>query len=165
MMKTWKRWLASLCAMAMLLTLLPVQIFAAEGPNLVKNPDFSNTDSWSFVEGGVAGGHFWLNENGRVSQQITIPDDGTYAVSGKMATDTGAVDCTFGVKMANGDVLKEKQLISGLDYELIQLGSFELKKNDVIEVYATRGATGSWVNGNGIRVVNTNVSEQPADYS
>lgn len=164
-MKTWKRWLASLCAMAMLLTLLPVQIFAAEGPNLVKNPDFSNTDSWSFVEGGVAGGHFWLNENGRVSQQITIPDDGTYAVSGKMATDTGAVDCTFGVKMANGDVLKEEQLISGLNYELIQLGSFELKKNDVIEVYATRGATGSWVNGNGIRVVNTNVPEQPADYS
>ena len=130
-MKTWKRWLASLCAMAMLLTLLPVQIFAAEGPNLVKNPDFSNTDSWSFVEGGVAGGHFYLDTNGKMSQQITIPDDGTYAVSGKMSTDKSG---TFGVKMADGKVLKE-EVLSSRDTVLVELGTFKLKQGDVIQIY------------------------------
>lgn len=161
MMKTWKRWLASLCAMAMLLTLLPVQIFAAEGPNLVQNPDFSTADHWTFDKGGVSGGHFYLDTNGKMSQQITIPDDGTYAVSGKMSTDKSG---TFGVKMADGKVLKE-EVLSSKETILVELGTFELKQGDVIEIYSTCGSEGYWVNGDDIRVVNTNVPEQPADYS
>lgn len=159
-MKTWKRWLASLCAMAMLLTLLPVQIFAAEGPNLVQNPDFSTADHWTFDKGGVSGGHFYLDTNGKMSQQITIPDDGTYTVSGKMSTDKSG---TFGVKMADGKVLKE-EVLSSRETVLVELGTFELKQGDVIEIYSTCGSEGYWVNGDDIRVVNT-VPEQPADYS
>ena len=131
-MKTWKRWLASLCAMAMLLTLLPVQIFAAEGPNLVQNPDFSTADHWTFDKGGVSGGHFYLDTNGKMSQQITIPDDGTYTVSGKMSTDKSG---TFGVKMADGKVLKE-EVLSSRETVLVELGTFELKQGDVIEIYS-----------------------------
>ena len=165
MKKTMKRACSLLCVLAMLLGLLPGAALAAEGPNLVQNPDFTSEESWEFVNGGVASGHFYLNEDGRVSQQITIPADGTYAVSGKMATDSGTVDCTFGVKMADGDVLKEEKLASGLDYELVELGTFELQENDVIEVYSTRGATGSWVNGTGIKVVDVNYPEPAPDYS
>lgn len=161
MMKTWKRWLASLCAMAMLLTLLPVQIFAAEGTNLVQNPDFSTADHWTFDKGGVSGGHFYLDTNGKMSQQITIPDDGTYAVSGKMSTDKSG---TFGVKMADGKVLKE-EVLSSRDTVLVELGTFKLKQGDVIEIYSTCGGEGRWVNGDDICVVNTNVPELPADYS
>lgn len=160
-MKTWKRWLASLCAMAMLLTLLPVQIFAAEGPNLVQNPDFSTADHWTFDKGGVSGGHFYLDTSGKMSQQITIPDDGTYAVSGKMSTDKSG---TFGVKMADGDVLKE-EVLSSKETVLVELGTFELNQGDVIEIYSTCGSEGYWVNGDDIRVVNTNAPELPADYS
>ena len=165
MKKTMKRACSLLCVLAMLLGLLPGAALAAEGPNLVQNPDFASKEGWEFVNGGVSSGHFYLDENGRVSQKITIPADGTYAVSGKMATDSGTVDCTFGVKMADGDVLKEEQLASGLNYNLVELGTFELQENDVIEVYSTRGATGSWVNGSGIKVVDVNYPEPEPDYS
>ncbi|MEQ2443077.1 S-layer homology domain-containing protein [Pseudoflavonifractor sp. CLA-AP-H29] len=165
MKKTAKRACSLLCVLAMLLGLLPGAALAAEGPNLVQNPDFLTEDNWEFVNGGVSGGHFYLDEDGRVSQKITIPADGTYAVSGKLATASGTVDCTFGVKMADGDVLKEEQLASGLDYDLIELGTFDLQQDDVIEVYATRSATGNWVNGNGIKVVDVNYPEPAPDYS
>jgi hypothetical protein len=155
-MKLRNRHAAFFLTVVLLVTSCQVSIFAAEGPNLVKNPYFTNEEDWVFVNGGTSSGHFYLDENGRVSQIVTIPAAGTYAISGEMATGSGEVDCTFGVKYRDGSIIEEITLESGLNYALKSLGQHEFQQNDQIEVYCTRGAVGNWINGTNISVVDIN---------
>ncbi len=141
--------------------LIPVTNVMAATPNLVVNSSFDGADGWNFINGGVSGGHFYLDSNARVSQIITIPTTGTYKIEGYMATSGGEVDCTFGVKYKDGDTLNEITLESGLNYELKTLGQFDLQANDQIEVYCTRGSTGDWINGDDISVTDVNYVAPP----
>ena len=168
MKKRVNRLCSLLCVLALLLGLLPTAASAAEGPNLV--PD---TSEWAFTNGGISGDHFYLDENGFLSIEIVIPASSTYAVSGLMATDGSTVDCSFGVRYRDGAEIQSQVLESGLDYAFTNLGTHALNEGDTIELYVTRGPEGSWVNGNGLRVVDTNyVNSEPeqelepeADYS
>lgn len=171
MMKTWKRWLASLCAMAMLLTMLPVQIFAAEGPNLVQNPDFSTADHWTFDKGGVAGGHFYLDGGGILSQEIHISDSSTYRFSTNLSAGVEKegkdVSVKLGIRYKNGEIIQEKVMKAPFGSQVVTLPDFQITGGETVEIYVS--STGDhrwdWVNGDNFSLVDINYEEPSADYS
>ncbi len=135
------------------------------GPNLVKNSGFDSVVDWSFSEGGVASGHFYLNSGGSMVQEITIPATSTYQIEGKMKTPNAAVDCKFGIRYKGGAVIRETAVAQNLSYATVDLGVHSLAKDDVVELYVTRGATGGYINGDDLLLYDTNYVEPGPVYS
>ena len=133
--------------------------YAVNGPNLVINPNFSNTAGWTFSSGtaGVSGGHFYLDPNGRVSQVITIPRTSIYELSADMATSSGTTtNSTFGVMYQGGAVIHQITLARSLNYAKQTFPPLPLQAGDRVEIYCTlTGNQGTWVNGNNFMFCDT----------
>lgn len=86
----------------------------------------------------------------KLEQTVTVPYDGTYRLSAYINNSNwGGIGGKFGIRYEKGDVIKEIQLDTDLQYKHQQiLPEFELKQGDNVTVYITNGTY--WCNGDDI---------------
>ena len=158
--KGYKKWLAVSLSAAMLAGNLNgfQMVKAADvdvvGYNLVDNAEFTEMSDWEFeyyggygTNNGYPSGtqHFYLNGGSYnvVKQFIKIPADGQYKASAWISN--GGSGAKFGVRMADGTVVKSVDITTGSAYTQYSLEEMELKRGDEVEIYVS-GST-QWVNG------------------
>lgn len=125
--------------------------------NLIKNPDFNDSDSmskWNFVGCSGIGNNNQVNENGNhfysniddkssVYQLITIPTTGYYVASANLSAC--GLNSSFSIsKESTGEILASAKIASDEGYKRYELEPVYLQKGDVVRISCIGTA---WLNG------------------
>lgn len=119
--------------------------------NMVENGDFNDgVNGWTIKAGGTANNngypsndtHYYLNGNGSLEQEIEVPYTGTYKASTWVSAS--GKNGVFGVKNADGEVIKSEKLASQKEYKHYEL-EFDLEKGDKVTIFIQ--GTNGWTNG------------------
>lgn len=122
--------------------------------NMIKNGECEGDDNsitdWTVRSGGTATNngypsgdrHYYLNGNGYMEQEITVPYTGTYTVS--TWTSASGKNGVFGVKTLGGQDIEKVELANGGGYKYYEQ-SVSLEKGDSILIYVQ--GSEHWTNG------------------
>ena len=125
--------------------------------NLIKNPDFNNSDSmskWNFVGKSGVNDNNQVNENGNhfysdidnkseVYQLVTIPTTGYYVASANLSAF--GYDSSFNIlKESTGEILASTKIPSEEGYKRYELEPVYLQKGDVVRISCIGTV---WLNG------------------
>lgn len=162
--KTAKKLLSLLCAMALVLGMLPGIALAYDVDNvldlspvnLVRDGGFDDENSavWeiSAGKGGYGDSEGYLEPSSKMLQTITVPTGGKYTVGAWVRHNMSA---TFGVGETKIDLTTGDNGGNSQNWHWIEIADLELEENAEVELFATTGGEltdGGWLNLDGVEL-------------